>query len=626
MSPTERYKTLRNDLERNGGILSEVGVRTVCSLKGVVLLESTAARDGAESILFVDPVEQIRALRVGEILPALVRAQMYLEAGYFVAGYVSYEAAPAFLPVPHRDPADEPPYLLWFGVYREALRAARDPDARLPVSGGRPFTIGQIEPEVSESAYRACISTIRRYLQEGNSYQVNYTFPVSGRWDATLADLYQRLRLNQPVLYSSIIRHDGCSLLSFSPELFFSVHGKHVELKPMKGTAPRGRTPEEDESSIAWLKASEKDRAENRMIVDLLRNDIGRLAVPGSVAVRSFFDVEKFASIIQATSTIDAVLKDPPTLVDLFQALFPSGSVTGAPKIETMKIIHEVEEFARGPYTGAIGYASPDGNMTFNVAIRTLVVNERKGSFRVHVGSGVTIASDPIREYEECLQKALFVAREPMTFDLFETIRWSDGNGYHHIADHLRRMHASAAYFGWPFNVDEAKHILAEAERKELRAGEPGDHRVRLQVRHDGTFVCSVRKLEDLSEPVLVGFSSRTVLSSDRFQYHKTTHRQTYEDVLEEAVARGWFDAIVLNERGEVAEGARSNVFIEKDGTLFTPPVSAGALPGTMRRRLLASRKRKAEERSLTRGDILEADRVFVANALRGLIEVQVVA
>jgi len=367
---------------------------------------------------------------------------------------------------------------------------------------------------------------------------------------------------------------------------------------------------------------SEKDRAENRMIVDLLRNDIGRIAAAGSVQVRSFFDIEKYESIFQATSTIDAELKESATLVDLFQALFPSGSITGAPKIETMKIIHEVEKQPRGLYTGAIGYAAPNGDMTFSVAIRTLLADESDGSFRLNVGSGVTIASDAEKEYRECLQKSLFVTRESTSFELFETILWSHGKGLHYLDDHLNRMKDSAAYFGWDFSLRDVRAYAVQIGRELANAGERDDKRVRMAFRHDGRCSHSVSGLDTLKTPVLAGFSKRVISSDDRFQFHKTTHRPVYDIVLEEADARGWFDAIVLNERGEVAEGARSNIFIERDGKLLTPPVSAGILAGTMRGRMLREND-SAEERTLHREDVLQADRVFLSNALRGCIVVE---
>ena len=626
MQHTRTSTGILKDLRDHGGILPEEAIRDICGRKNAVLLESTSSgSEGSETLVFLEPTEVVRAIRVQEVMPALVRAQMYLEQGFYVAGYISYEAGPAFLPVPARDPSDDPPYLLWLGVFRDAIRAPRDPSVPVPESASGSFTIGQVEPSVNEADYLRSMAVIRRYLEEGNSYQVNFTFPVTGRWSGTLADLYLRLRSNQPVAYGSIIRHPGCSLLSFSPELFFSVRDRSVLLKPMKGTAPRGKTSEEDQELVRSLEASEKDRAENRMIVDLLRNDIGKIAREGSVKVRSFFDIETYESILQATSTITAELRNPPSLVDLFQALFPSGSITGAPKRETMRIIHEVEGKPRGPYTGTIGYASPHGDMAWNVAIRTLLADQRTGVFQLNVGSGVTIASDPVKEYQECLQKALFVTREPSDFKLFETILWVPGRGYAHLRSHLSRMRSSAEYFGWKYSGESVTGYLERTVSAQLSREEQIPHRIRIMYDRKGTCAHTIAKLEPLPEPVLVGFSKRTLSSADRFQYHKTTRRQTYDIVLEEAAARGWFDAIVLNERGEVAEGARSNVFIERDGVLMTPPVTAGILPGTERARILSSRGRKAVERTLFRSDILEAKRVYLSNALRGLMEVEVV-
>ncbi len=616
---------LEADLRSHGGILSEPGLHLLASRSPSVLLEShVPATRLDESLLFVDPVDTIRARRVQEVLPALVRAQVMLEQGKWIAGYVSYEASPAFLPVPARDPHDDPPYLVWFGVFDPPVRVRRPRSTHPPMPLDTRATIGEVHPDVRYQAYERSFSTVQRYLRSGNSYQVNLTFPVRGRWSGSSAALYARLRAAQPVGYAGMISHDGLDILSLSPELFFSVRGDTLTLRPMKGTAPRGRTAEEDQERIKELASSEKDRAENRMIVDLLRNDAGRIAVPGSVQVRSFFDIEVYPSIVQATSTVESRLKGRLALVDAFNALFPSGSVTGAPKIETMRIIHEIEEGPRGVYTGAIGCASPQGDMAFSVAIRTAEVNERMGEFSIHVGSGVTVASGARREYEECLQKALFVAREPVGFELFETMLWTPRKGFVHPADHLRRMEGSCKYFGWPFSAAKAREYLREVHEELLRKPLQ-EARVRLRYGPDLSFAHDVAKLGPLPLSVLTGFSSRTISSDDRFQFHKTTHRRVYDEVLEDARVRGWFDAIVMNERGEVAEGARTNVFIEKDGLLLTPPISSGILAGTMRRRILASKQWRTEERTLTKQDVLSADRVFLTNALRGMVEAVVV-
>lgn len=618
---------LEQDLRSNGGILSMDGLWALDELEDIVLLETHRPNDlGAQTYLFDTLEDVIWADRVHEVVPALVRAQMWIERGYYVAGYVGYEAAPAFLPVPARDPAKSATHLVWLGVYADPLVVPRTGSSVPAPPPSNDLTISELSPRIPRRAYLESFGRIRDYLERGHTYQVNYTFPLDGHFTGTSVELYARLRATQPVPYGAYIRHGDVAVISLSPELFVHIDRGRATLKPMKGTAKRGRFSAEDDDIIDRLKASEKDRAENRMIVDLLRNDIGRLAKPGTVKVPEFFSIERHPTLIQATSTVTATLGGAMNLVDLFRALFPCGSVTGAPKIETMRIINELEREPRGVYTGAIGFFGPDGRGTFSVAIRTLVSDEEEGTFRLDVGSGVTIASPPDAEYDECLLKARFVETEPFDHRLFETILWTPHDGLELLPEHLRRLAESAAHFGWDVDLAEVRReLLAESKRLERTSSGAGAWRVRLDVDRRGSCQIASKPLDELPDRPLVGFARKRISTEDRFQYHKTTRREFYDLLLKKAERRGWFDVIALNERGEVAEGARSNVVIRRGDEWLTPPVASGILAGVYRGHVLRRRRPSVREAVLRPEDLRAADEVFCCNALRGLLRVELV-
>jgi para-aminobenzoate synthetase/4-amino-4-deoxychorismate lyase len=357
----------------------------------------------------------------------------------------------------------------------------------------------------------------------------------------------------------------------------------------MKGTAPRGRWLAEDREHAEWLKYSEKNRAENVMIVDLLRNDLGKVSVPGSVRVSSLFDVERFETVWQMTSTVESTLCEGTSLVDLMRALFPCGSITGAPKIRTMEIIRELEHFPRGAYTGAIGLLKPGGDCVFNVAIRTVVIDTESGVATFGVGGGVTIDSTAEREYEECLVKSRFLHSTPVEFQLFESILLENGE-YFLLEEHLERLKNSAEYFGFDFSIDEV-HLPIEE----------GSFKMKLTLWKDGRMETRMTRIEKTIRAVRL--AEEPVDSSDRFLFHKTTRR------------RGGDDVIYWNERGEVTESSIANIVVAIDGELFTPPVECGLLPGVFRAHLLSQGKIK--ERVITIEEFKNAKEFFLINSVR---------
>ena len=528
------------------------------------------------------------ANRIDEVMSVLEFAEDEARAGSYVAVMLSYEAAPAFdsALVAH-DPFEFP--LAWASVVENPSEVATN--------------VGVISnswsPRVDRDEYDRAVARIRELIAAGDTYQVNYSFPLTTSFSGDAYELYRNLCLTQGAPYSAFLDLGRFKVLCLSPELFFARHGNHVITKPMKGTVKRGRWLEEDREMAQWLSTSSKDRAENVMIVDLLRNDLGKVAVPGSVRVSSLFDLERFETVWQMTSTVEATLTEGTSLVDLMTALFPCGSVTGAPKIRTMQIIRELERFPRGAYTGTIGFLKPGGDCIFNVAIRTVVIDTETNVATFGVGGGVTIDSTAEREYEECLVKSRFLHASPVEFQLFESILL-EGGKYFLLSRHLERLRNSATYFGFSFPEQEISSVLDQIAARNAS----GAFKVRLVLWKDGQIETQISLIEHADSINNIALATHPVDSSDRFLYHKTTLRDYYSE-----------DVIFFNERDEVTESRIANVVVSIDGQLFTPPVSSGLLPGTFRAELLAQGKIK--ERVITVEEFKSAREFFLINSVR---------
>lgn len=521
-------------------------------------------------------------------------AESEARAGSYVAVMLSYEAAPAFDSafVAH-PPSDFP--LAW--ASSDLNHVNRD-NRENPVEG-------LWSPLVSRADYDRSVTRIRELIAAGDTYQVNYSFPLTTSFNSDPYSWYRSLCMAQRAPYSTYLDLGRYKVLCLSPELFFERRGDHVITKPMKGTIRRGRWLEEDQQLARHLRESTKDRAENVMIVDLLRNDLGKVSVPGSVRVSSLFDVERFETVWQMTSTVESTLRSGTSLVDLMTALFPCGSITGAPKIRTMEIIRELEPFTRGAYTGAIGFIQPGGDCIFNVAIRTVVVDTELNVATFGVGGGVTIDSTAEREYEECLVKSNFLHAKPEEFQLFESILLEDGE-YFLLEQHLERLDRSAAYFGFGPRINaDFERIAAENSR--------GVFKVRVMLSRDGRVETNVAPVE-IGGVRRVSLAARPVDSSDRFLYHKTTRRDFYV---------GGEDVIYWNERGEITESSIANVVVRIGDQLFTPPVESGLLAGTYRNELLI--RSKIAERVITIDDLRSADQIFLINSVRKWMRAELV-
>jgi para-aminobenzoate synthetase/4-amino-4-deoxychorismate lyase len=461
-------------------------------------------------------------------------------------------------------------------------------------------------PRVAQSEYDAAVSTIRELIAAGDTYQVNYSFPLTSSFSGDAYAWYRELCVAQGAPFSAYLDLGRFQVLSLSPELFFERRGDHVVTRPMKGTKSRGRWLDEDREHAEWLRQSPKDRAENVMIVDLLRNDLGKVSVAGSVRVSSLFDVERFETVWQMTSTVESTLRPGTNLVELMSALFPCGSVTGAPKIRTMRIIRELEPFARGVYTGTIGFLRPGGDCLFNVAIRTVVIDTQTNVATFNVGGGVTIDSTAAGEYEECLVKSRFLRNKPVDFELFESMLIEDGEIFL-LERHLERLKNSAAFFGFEFDFGSY-----EARLRETLVSNPLlAAKLKLTLRKDGRITTETSPILDSETPQRLTLATTPVNSSDTFLFHKTTNRDYPPNL------------IFWNERNEVTESGIANLVVKIDGQLVTPPVSCGLLPGTFRGHLIDNGEIK--ERVVTVEELKNANEFFLINSVRKWMKAELV-
>ena len=610
-------------------------------------------RENYLSYLFLDPVATITCFNLDKVCKAFFRLEKFLAEGYWAAGFFSYELGYGFEKFRAKREFHFP--LIWLGVFKcplifdhrrgrflsqtgEALTSGKLAPAPLDWRRDK-YILSDIKLNENLPEYVKNIQRIKNYIAQGLTYQVNYTLKCKFKFQGSSLALYKNLRNNQPVAYAAFIKDRRFSLLSFSPELFFRKEGRLITVRPMKGTTWRGINQEEDRLQMKRLKASLKDRSENIMIVDLLRNDLGRISEPDSVRVTKLYAIEKYKTLFQMTSTIQAKLKSNLPLYELFRSLFPSGSVTGAPKIKTMEIIKQLEKEERRVYTGAVGFFKPNRDAVFNVAIRTLLLRDKSGE--MGIGGGIVYDSQPLKEYKECKLKALFLtsldpgAQHRRTkedsnernfkgkkFQLIETMRWSKRTGFFLLSYHLDRLRYSAAYFNFSFSEERIKQWL----KKVSRHLDPAFiYRVRLLLSPEGEIRLNYQRIKEKqkSEVLKIAFAKRRTDSQELFLYYKTTNRKIYDREYQRAKKAGLFDVIFENEKGEITEGAVSNIFIRKGKMYYTPPVSCGLLNGTYRQYLIRKKAPFVKEKVLRRQDLLQADAIYLTNAVRGIKRVR---
>lgn len=577
------------------------------ALSPTAVFESFNPLRNSWSCVLESPLQVHTAWTLNEVVPLLQEADRAASYGLWAALLLSYEAAPAFDSAMEVHPSEGFP-LGWLAVFRKP--SSRACEFRLETVPNPRWN-----PSIAQGSYVAGIGTIRSAIARGDCYQVNYTFPMECQFQGDAWAWYRSLGAAQGAGYSASIDLGRYRVLSFSPELFFEREGNVLRTRPMKGTAPRGRWASEDEEQQNRLEQSVKNRAENLMIVDLLRNDLGRVSVPGTVRVPRLFDVERYATLFQMTSTIESVCRPGTGLVDLFGALFPCGSVTGAPKISAMKMIRSLESSPRGVYTGSIGLVRPGGDCTFSVAIRTLTLDTETRRAVFGVGGGITYDSTPEDEYGECLAKARFLTDPLGSFQLIETLRLEEGI-YFLPSRHIARLVESAAFF--EFALEES---VVCAALEAIRVEHPqGVWKVRLLVSSRGEIHSEASPLTGSKDQVWrVALATVPLDSANPFLCHKTTHRSFYEQPVQQRADCD--DLIFWNERGEVTESSIANVVVELDGERWTPARSSGLLAGTFREELLALGE--IRERIISKEELKRAERLFLINSVRRWMSVK---
>ena len=551
--------------------------------------------------LFTNPIKELKTRDIDQIEALLREVEAYQEAGFYAVGYVSYEAAPAFEKKLAVHPAPlMGEYLLYFTIHQEVetLPFPEDYEAvDLPANW---------KEEVEAPAYQEAIKTIHHHIRQGDTYQVNYTVQLSQELKSDPLAIYNRLVVEQKAHYNAFIQHDDVSILSISPELFFEQDDRLLTTRPMKGTTRRGLTNQADLKEASWLEADPKNRAENMMIVDLLRNDMNRISEIGSEQVTRLCQVEQYSTVWQMTSTIESRLRPEVDLVQAFQALFPCGSITGAPKISTMEIIQNTELAPRGVYCGTIGILLPKGKRIFNVAIRTLQMQGTKAIYGV--GGGITWDSKWEGEYQETKQKSAVLYRQEPRFELLTTGRIHQGE-LTFLEQHLTRLREASRYFAYPYNEPKLLNKLQE----QLAHVDPSlDYRCRIALQRNGSFQLTITELTDLPASYLQAQLTEQKLDlATPFTYFKTSQR--------DHLSQSEREQIFHLPDGTLLETTIGNLVLEIGGQLYTPPAHLPLLDGIYRRHLLETQQ--VEEKLLTLNDLTDADRIYACNALRGLYE-----
>ena len=580
-----------------------------------VLLEDRAAPGGGGR-LFRDPVAIVRCDEPADLEAAFAALEAGVARGLHAAGMATYEVGCALEPrlAGLASPRPSGP-LLWFGLFAAPRVLTGDALDAAFAALGPPPPIRDLRLGRDRAAHRAKVRRILELIGAGDVYQVNLTFPVDFDYVGDPLALYGALRARQPVAHGGVVMLEDLAVLSVSPELWVDVRGGIAATRPMKGTAARGADPAADRAAVEALLADPKQRAENLMIVDLMRNDLARVCEAGSVRTPALLTPETYPSFHALTSTVTGRLRAGVGARDIFAALFPCGSIVGAPKVRAAEIIGELEAEPRGFYTGAIGEIAPDGDLRFNVAIRTAVI-AADGRGRYGVGGGIVADSDPDAEYDEALLKARVLTELAGDYGLIETFRWSPAAGFVRAAAHLDRLAASARRLGFAFDRRGAEAVLAAAAARWAAAD--GDRRVRLQLARGGALDLTVQPAAPAPDrPLRLALAAARLDAGDPFARHKTTRRAVFETAFAEAAAAGFDEVVFLNREGRLAEASRNTLFVRINDRLITPPLACGVLPGVLRAALLA--EGRAVEGVLTLADLTRADGAFVGNSLHGL-------
>ncbi|AZV59650.1 aminodeoxychorismate synthase component I [Peribacillus frigoritolerans] len=556
-------------------------------------------------LYFANPKKVITAHSIEDVLPQFQKVQEAIEQGNYAAGYVSYEAAPAFeQSFKVKDGAKMP--LLWFGIFDK-------PEEEIPEKMTGAFNLAEWQSETDSNAYRSGFQRIKSEIKKGNTYQVNYTMRLQSQFEGDDFAFFERLKRAQRSNYSAYLNVGSHRILSASPELFFRWEDGQLITRPMKGTVKRGTSLKGDQLNAEWLAASEKNQAENYMIVDLLRNDLGMIAKPGSVEVPQLKAIEKYPTVWQMTSTITADTNPGTTIIDIFKALFPCGSITGAPKIKTMEIIADIENSPREVYCGAIGFITPESEAVFNVPIRTVVIDKETGKAEYGVGGGITWDSELSEEYDEAFLKAKLLTVERPAYKLLESIKLSDGE-YYLLNDHIDRMKQSAEYFDYRFS----ELYLRDRLQKYAEINHGTLQKVRVLLHENGEIEVLGQAIKPLDPEFKAILAEAPISRANPFLFHKTTNRAVYEGF--QMNNPDFQDVLLWNEEGFITEFTNGNVVVKINGDLYTPPVESGLLVGTFRQELI--RKKEIKVKNISKADLNNAEEIWFINSVRGKLKV----
>ncbi|MEC0343925.1 aminodeoxychorismate synthase component I [Peribacillus frigoritolerans] len=570
-----------------------------------LIFHFTDKQGDSRPLYFANPKKVITAHSIEDVLPQFQKVQEAIEQGNYAAGYVSYEAAPAFeQSFKVKDGAKMP--LLWFGIFDK-------PEEGIPGKVAEAFHLAEWQSETDSNAYRSGFQRIKSEIKKGNTYQVNYTMRLQSQFEGDDFAFFERLKRAQRSNYSAYLNVGSHRILSASPELFFRWEDGQLITRPMKGTVKRGTTLKGDQLNAEWLAASEKNQAENYMIVDLLRNDLGMIAEPGSVEVPQLKAIEKYPTVWQMTSTITADTNPGTTIIDIFKALFPCGSITGAPKIKTMEIIADIENSPREVYCGAIGFITPESEAVFNVPIRTVVIDKETGKAEYGVGGGITWDSELSEEYDEAFLKAKLLTVERPAYKLLESIKLSDGE-YYLLNDHIDRMKRSAEYFDYRFS----ELYLRDRLQKYAEINHGTLQKVRVLLHENGEIEVLGQAIKPLDPEFKAILAEAPISSANPFLFHKTTNRDVYEGF--QMNNPDFQDVLLWNEEGFITEFTNGNVVVKINGDLYTPPVESGLLAGTFRQELI--RKKEIKVKSISKADLNNAEEIWFINSVRGKFKV----
>lgn len=562
-----------------------------------------------KSYLFTIPKEIIKIYGINDYEPLLKKVDKIISKGLMGYALIKYEAGYLFENKLHRF-LTHPSELAQFVFFSKDNFEEID-SSKLNLAFDDDFSIKNFKLNTTQNEFFNSIKEIKNHIAEGDTYQVNYTVKGKFNFEGSLTSFFKSLIFNQSANYIALINTNDEIIISVSPELFFDTNFKHIETKPMKGTIRRGINFQNDLMLRSELENSEKDRAENLMIVDMLRNDLGKISKYNSVSAEDLFKIEKYESLFQMISKVESTLNKKIALSDVLQNLFPCGSVTGAPKVRTMEIINEIEKENRGYYTGSIGLINKKRTV-FNVAIRTITINKKSYEGSIGLGSGIVWDSTPQAEYDEVLLKSNFLLKPTPNFEIFETAK-IENNQVLFLDEHLDRMRLAAEFF--LFNYDESK--IVKRIKRILNASKGKSKRLKIILNKTGLIKIEIGDIPKKVSKVKVIVSLNTVNSTNVFQYFKTTQRKLYDKETKEYSRKGFFDVIYLNEKSEVTEGAITNIFIKKEDVIITPPISSGLLNGVYRKYFLR-KNADIKERKIFLSDLIYADQIILTNSLRG--------